>query len=128
MKDRIGALLLRHGIIDAEQLEKGREFVRNQEEKMAISSALIKLEILSEDDLLEFLVRNLEYPSVTLEDVDINPDVTKLIPVEMAQKYRAIPYAQIENTLKVAMSDPTDLDAIDDYDSERAGSRRECGP
>ncbi len=114
MKDRIGALLLRHGIIDAEQLEKAREFVRTQDEKMAISSALIKLEILTEDDLLEFLVRNLEYPSVTLEDVDINPDVTKLIPIDMAQKYRAIPYAQIENTLKVAMSDPTDLDAIDD--------------
>ncbi len=114
MKDRIGALLLRHGIIDAEQLEKARDLVRNQEEKTAISSALIKLEILSEDDLLEFLVRNLEYPSVTLEDVDINPDVAKLIPTEMAQKYRAIPYAQIDNTLKVAMSDPTDLDAIDD--------------
>jgi type IV pilus assembly protein PilB len=114
MKDRIGALLLRHGIIDAEQLEKARDFVRNQDEKMAISSALIKLEILTEDDLLEFLVRNLEYPSVTLEDVDINPDVAKLIPSDMAQKHRAIPYAQIENTLKVAMSDPTDLDAIDD--------------
>ncbi|MEW6349604.1 MAG: type IV-A pilus assembly ATPase PilB [Thermodesulfobacteriota bacterium] len=114
MKDRIGALLLRHGIIDAEQLEKARDFVHTQEEKTPISVALIKLSILSEDDLLEFLVRNLEYPSVTLEDVDINPDVAKLIPTDMAQKYRAIPYAQIDNTLKVAMADPTDLDAIDD--------------
>jgi len=112
MKDRIGEMLLRAGIIDEEKLEQAFEQQRTQGGKVA--AALIKLDILSEDDLVEFLSRQLGLPTVSLEEIDVDPDAVKFIPPQIAQKYMAIPYAQVNSALHVAMADPTDLNAIDD--------------
>jgi type IV pilus assembly protein PilB len=112
MKDRIGEMLLRAGIIDEEKLERAIEFQRNQGGK--VYAALIKLEYLNEDDLVEFLSRQLGLPTVSLDEIDVDPDAVKLIPTATAQKYMAIPYAQVNSALHVAMVDPTDYSAIDD--------------
>ncbi len=112
MKDRIGEMLLRAGIIDEDKLEKAVDYQRTQGGK--VSSALIKLDFLDEDDLLEFLSRQLGLPTVSLDEIDVDPDSVKLIQPAIAQKYMAIPYGQVNGTLHVAMADPTDLNAIDD--------------
>lgn len=112
MKDRIGEMLLRAGIIDEDKLEKAVDYQRTQGGK--VSSALIKLDYLDEDDLLEFLSRQLGLPTVSLDEIDVDPDAVKLLQPSVAQKYMAIPYGQVNGTLHVAMADPTDLNAIDD--------------
>lgn len=105
-------MLLRAGIIDEEKLERAIEFQRNQGGK--VYAALIKLEYLNEDDLVEFLSRQLGLPTVSLDEIDVDPDAVKLVPSATAQKYMAIPYAQVNSALHVAMVDPTDYSAIDD--------------
>lgn len=112
MKDRIGEMLLRAGIIDEDKLEKAVDYQKTQGGKVA--SALIKLDFLDEDDLLEFLSRQLGLPTVSLDEIDVDPDAVKLLQPSIAQKYMAIPYGQVNGTLHVAMADPTDLNAIDD--------------
>jgi type IV pilus assembly protein PilB len=112
MKDRIGEMLLRAGIIDEDKLEKAVDYQKTQGGKVA--SALIKLDFLDEDDLLEFLSRQLGLPTVSLDEIDVDPDAVKLLQPAIAQKYMAIPYGQVNGTLHVAMADPTDLNAIDD--------------
>ncbi|MFH1114125.1 MAG: type IV-A pilus assembly ATPase PilB [Pseudomonadota bacterium] len=112
MKDRIGEMLLRAGIIDEDKLEKAVDYQRTQGGK--VSSALIKLDFLDEDDLLEFLSRQLGLPTVSLDEIDVDPDSVKLLQSSVAQKYMVIPYGQVNGTLHVAMADPTDLNAIDD--------------
>ncbi len=112
MKDRIGEMLLRAGVIDEEKLERAIEYQRNQGGK--IYGALIKLDLVDEDDVVEFLSRQLGLPTVSLEEIDVDPDAVKLLAPEKAQKYMAIPYSQVNSTLYVAMADPTDLNAIDD--------------
>lgn len=105
-------MLLRAGIIDEEKLEKAIDHQRSQGGK--VFAALIKLDFLSEDDLVEFLSRQLGLPTVSLDEIDVDPDAVKLIPTPIAQKYMAIPYSQVNSALHVAMADPTDLNAIDD--------------
>ena len=112
MKDRIGEMLLRAGIIDEEQLEKAIDYQHNQGGR--VFSALVKLNFLDEDDLLEFLSRQLGLPTVSLDEIDVDPDAVKLISASTAQKYMCIPYGQVNSSLHVAMADPTDLNAIDD--------------
>jgi type IV pilus assembly protein PilB len=112
MKDRIGEMLLRAGIIDEEQLEKAIDYQKTQGGR--VFSALIRLNYLDEDDLLEFLSRQLGLPTVSLDEIDVDPDAAKLISSATAQKYMCIPYAQVNSSLHVAMADPTDLNAIDD--------------
>ncbi len=111
MKDRISEMLLRAGVIDEEKLDRAIDQAKTQGIK--VSSALIKEGFLDEEDLLEFLARTLGHPTVTLDEVDVDPDAVKLIPAEMATKYMAIPYGQVNSSLHVAMADPTDLNAID---------------
>ncbi|MBI5249910.1 MAG: type IV-A pilus assembly ATPase PilB [Desulfomonile tiedjei] len=112
MKDRIGEMLLRAGIIDEEKLERAIEYQRNQGGK--IYGALVKLDLVDEDDVVEYLSRQLGLPTVSLDEIDVDPDAVKLLAPEKAQKYMAIPYSQVNSTLYVAMADPTDLNAIDD--------------
>ncbi len=111
-KDRIGEMLLRNGIIDEEQLEKAHFY--SDEHEVKVSTALIKLEFLNEEDLVEFLSRHMGMPTVSLEEIDVDPDAVKRISAEKAQKYMAIPYSKVDGTLHLAMADPTDLNAIDD--------------
>ncbi len=112
MKDRIGEMLLRAGIIDEDKLEQALEFQRTQGGK--VYGALVKLNHLNEDDLVEFLARQLGLPTVALDEIDVDPDAVKVMPADMAQKYMVIPYSRVDSTLHVAMADPTDLNAMDD--------------
>jgi type IV pilus assembly protein PilB len=105
-------MLLRARIINDAELLKAVEFQRQQ--GGGVSSALVRLEYLNEDDLLEFLSRELGLPTVSLDEIDVDTEALKLIPVQTARKYMAIPFNRVNSVLHVAMSDPTDLSAIDD--------------
>ncbi len=112
MKDRLGEMLLRENAIDPDQLEQAREYQKSN--GGTVYGALVKLDYVSEDDLVEFLVKKLGLPNIYLEEIDMDLDALKLIPVGIAQKYLAIPYGRLNSTLQVAMADPTDLNAVDD--------------
>jgi type IV pilus assembly protein PilB len=112
MKDRLGEMLLRENAIDPDQLEQARDFQKNN--GGTVYGALVKLDYMSEDDVVEFLVKKLGLPNIYLEQIDVDLDALKLIPAGIAQKYLAIPYGRLNSTLQVAMADPTDLNAVDD--------------
>jgi type IV pilus assembly protein PilB len=112
MKDRLGEILLRENAIDPDQLEQARDYQRNN--GGTVYGALVKLDYMGEDDIVEFLVKKLGLPNIYLEQIDVDLDALKLIPVGIAQKYLAIPYGRLNSTLQVAMADPTDLNAVDD--------------
>ena len=61
MKDRLGEMLLRENAIDPEQLEQARDFQKNN--GGTVYNALVKLDYLTEDDLVEFLVKKLGRPN-----------------------------------------------------------------
>ncbi len=61
-----------------------------------------------------FLSEQLDIPPMDLSKYRVDPQIAKLIPEKLAFKYNLIPMSKIGNTLTVAMSDPTDVLAIDD--------------
>jgi type IV pilus assembly protein PilB len=50
---------------------------------------------------------------VNLNDVKISDEVIAMIPRHIARKYRVVPVFRHENSLTVALADPSDLDTID---------------
>src|SRR2546426_1752332 len=50
---------------------------------------------------------------VNLGEVKISDEVIATIPRHVARKYRVVPVFKHENTLTVALADPSDLDTID---------------
>ena len=112
MTDRIGELLLREKLISAEQLKKAIEEQKKGGGRLGFN--LTKLGFISEKDLTVFLSKQYGIPTVDLTTQEIDPEIVKLIPEDVAQKYQVIPVSRTGSTLVVAMADPSNIFAIDD--------------
>ena len=109
---RIGDLLLNAGVITEEQLNQALAEQKNNPGRLG--STLVRLGFVSNEELMNFLSVQLGTPAVDLNDIEINPEVLKLIPADLASKHLILPINRIGSTLIVATCDPTDLSAIDD--------------
>lgn len=110
--DRIGEILVRESIISATQLRQAQEEQRGSGKRLAYS--LAKLGILGEKELTDFLAKQYGVPSISLSEFEIDPEVIDLIPKEVASKHTVLPVQRAGSTLIVAMSDPSNIYAIDD--------------
>lgn len=109
---RLGELLIRNQMISDDQLAKA--ISAQKREGIRLGAALIKLGYVQEHDLATFLSKHYGVPSIDLKEFDIDPAVIKLVPAEVAQKYQLLPINRAGATLIVAMSDPSNIFAIDD--------------
>lgn len=112
MTDRIGELLLRDRLITSDQLKKAIEEQKKGGGRLGYN--LTKLGFISEKDLTAFLSRQYGIPTIDLATQEIDHEVIKLIPEDVAQKYQVVPVSRIGSTLVVAMADPSNIFAIDD--------------
>lgn len=110
--DNIGQEMVKAGLISRDQLAVALETKKNLGGDLG--SILIRKRFITEDQIADFLSKHLNIPSVSLKDYVIDPDVTKIVPVSIAQKYHFMPLSKVENTLTVAMANPMDVFAIDD--------------
>ncbi len=110
--NRLGELLVRSQLITDDQLAQAIEDQKNQGGRLG--SCLIKLGFIQDDELASFLSKQYGVPSINLEEFDIDPAILRLIPPDVAQKYQVIPVNRAGATLIVAMSDPSNIFAIDD--------------
>jgi len=111
---RLGELLVRNNLITKEQLAKALDEQKDSGGHGRLGSILIKNGLISEADLTSFLSKQYGVPSINLNEFDVDPAVIKTIPVEIAQKYQIIPVNRAGSTLIIAMSDPSNIFAIDD--------------
>ena len=110
--ERIGDQLIKNSLITAEQLLEAQKAQKISGTRLG--SQLVKLGHLTEEQLVDFLGKQYGLPSVILKEISPDPEVVKLIPLNIVQKYHAIPFERTGSTLKVAMTDPTNLFAVAD--------------
>jgi type IV pilus assembly protein PilB len=109
---RLGELLVRENLISLAQLQKAQEEQRKTGARLGYS--LTKLGIINEEELTSFLSKQYGVPSINLAEFEISLDVIQLIPPELAKRHQLIPVNRAGATLIVAMSDPSNIYAIDD--------------
>ncbi len=112
MSTKLGHLLLSKNIINDEQLNRAVDMQKREGGRIAAN--LVKLEILSEDVLINFLSEQYHVSSVSLSPEEIDPSVVKFIPYDVAHKYQIFPISKNGAVLTVAMIDPSNVFAIDD--------------
>jgi type IV pilus assembly protein PilB len=112
MAVRIGELLLKEHRITPEQLQEALNYQKANGGKAG--SALVKLGYVRDDDITALLSRQYGVPSINLTQFDIDPSIIKLVPGDTAQKYQVVPLARAGATLTIAMTDPTNVFAMDD--------------
>jgi len=109
---KLGQLLVSKNIISEEQLLQAIDL--QKKEGGRVGSNLIKLGSLTEESLVEFLSRQYSVPSVSLSKLDIDPAIINFVPYDVANKYQIFPISKNGATLKLAMTDPSNVFAIDD--------------
>src|SRR5215468_353175 len=109
---RIGDRLIAEGLITPEQLTRALAAQKGTRDKLG--SILVRLGVLAEENLLGFLSRQYNVPSITLSQLDIDPDVLRLVPGPLAEKLDVLPIKRLGNVLTLAMADPTNVLALDD--------------
>lgn len=115
-KKRIGDILVEEGILTEEQLEEALKAAKAENKK--IGEAITDLGFATEQDIAEALSSQLGFEYVNLSTVHIPDNVLSLINESVLRKHLMIPYAFVPNTInqvKVAMVDPMDMSAIDDF-------------
>ncbi|MEW6455733.1 MAG: type IV-A pilus assembly ATPase PilB [Acidobacteriota bacterium] len=109
---KLGDFLLKEKLITKEQLDIALEYQKKNGIKLG--SALLKLGFVTEDEIINVLSKQYGYPAINISKFDVEPEIIKLIPADVARKYIILPIHRIGTILTVAMSDPTNLTAIED--------------
>ena len=112
MAKKLGQLLITENIISANQLQQALDMQKTVGGRLGTN--LVKLGFITEEKLVSFLSMQFGVPAINLAEYNIDPSVTKLIPAEMAKKYMILPVARVGATLTIAMTDPSNVFAIDD--------------
>ena len=112
MAVRIGELLLKEKRISPEQLQEALNYQRQHGGKLGFN--LVKLGYVKDEEITALLSKQYGVPSIALAQFEIDPGVIKLVPADTAQKYQIVPLARSGATLTIAMTDPTNVFAMDD--------------
>ena len=112
MAVRIGELLLKEKRITPEQLQEALSYQKASGGKLGLN--LVKLGFVRDEEITSLLSRQYGVPSINLGDFEIDQSVVKLIPADTAQKYQILPLSRAGATLTIAMTDPTNVFAMDD--------------
>ncbi|AFS77797.1 type II secretion pathway protein E [Gottschalkia acidurici 9a] len=109
---KIGELLLEIGLITNKQLKEALKVQKVVGKKLG--EILNDEGMVSEQQIIEVLELQLGIPHMDISKFFISLEATKLIDEVLARRYTLIPISKTETTLVVAMTDPTNIFAIDD--------------
>jgi type IV pilus assembly protein PilB len=112
MSSRLGDLLLHAGILGEEQLAKALEAQRAS--GGSLGAQLVRLGFISEDDLVVALSKQFNVQIIELDTVTVDTHILELIPQNIAQKHQVLPIVKDDSTLTVAMTDPSNVVALND--------------
>lgn len=108
---RLGVLLVEAGVISEVQLQAALE---GKEKNEKLGDYLIKEHLITEQQLIEFLSRQLGVAQIQLSQYEIEPELIQLVPRELAKRNALIPVRRDKNKLFIAMIDPMDFFAIEE--------------
>ncbi len=109
---RLGELLVEGGLITPAQLQSA--ITHQKIARGRLGSNLVALGYISEEVLMDFLSHQTGVPQVDVRNMDVSPQILKLVPHRLADQFTVLPIATKEpKSLVLAMSDPSDLNAID---------------
>jgi type IV pilus assembly protein PilB len=111
-RERMGELLVRIGLITDEQLDMA--LAAQAESGGKLGEVLVRELVITEDQIAEALAEQKGLQHVNLAAVEIDRGAVLLLPWRMAKLRGVIPIGFNDGCLTLAMSDPLDVEAIDE--------------
>lgn len=108
---QLGNLVLAKKIVDNKKLEDILASAKNND--LSLADALVDKEIISEENLAKILAEFLHIDLINLSEITLDSKLVNLVPEKVARKQRLIVFGQEKDSLKVALTDPTDRETLD---------------
>ncbi len=109
---RIGELLIREKVLSLQQLQQAQDEAKRTGRRLG--ATLARMGLVPDNVLTQLVARQYSLPAINLSEIEIDPNVLKLIPKEICEKHQVIPVRRQGSTLIVAMADPSNIYAIDE--------------
>ena len=111
IQTRLSRLLYEEGLVSREVVDQAlSESGKNNESLIAY---LLEHNIVDNEILVHAISHVSGIPYVNLTSATINQDILEIIPIDIAERNMAVPIAEVQNRLAVAMLDATNVQAVD---------------
>jgi len=112
LSKKLSDILTKNEVITEEQLKKAVDIQRQKGGQL--SRILIELGFITENDLVQMLSHTFKIPPINLSKISIDPEVVKIIPIQIARFYQTIAISLLKNQLTVVFADPLNVLALDE--------------
>jgi type II secretory ATPase GspE/PulE/Tfp pilus assembly ATPase PilB-like protein len=107
--DYVVDILLEAGLINRAQIQETRETAGDG----PVSEALVKAGLITHEDISRTLAANSGMEFVSLAQVTVPPNITGILTPIDARRYQALPIAEREDTVTIAIADPMAFETFD---------------
>ena len=111
-RERVGLQLVDAKVISSDELSQALDI--QQGEGGRLGSILVRMGVLSESTLLEFLSQHYGVATVDLSTCSIDGSLRGLIPFDVVRRHLVLPIRKTTLRLSLAMADPTNASLLDD--------------
>jgi len=108
----MGDILIKEDVINLDQIKTAIQ--EQRETGKRLGETLLNLGYIDEHQLVAYLSKQYGVPAINLDQFDIAHEILKSVTRETAIKHKLIPISRSGSTLVVAMSDPSNIFAVDD--------------
>jgi type IV pilus assembly protein PilB len=110
----LGELLIERGILNQQQVDKA--LLVQKERGGLLGEILVDLGFAKEEDIAQDLTAQYGFPYLPLSNYEINPEIINIVPGRVARQYMLVPIDKIGNNLTLAMSNPLNIQAVEDVE------------
>ncbi|MEW5895470.1 MAG: hypothetical protein AB1650_06915 [Candidatus Omnitrophota bacterium] len=110
----LGELLVERNVINQEQISMAAAY--QKEHGGLFGEVLVQLKFATEEDIAQALTCQYGFPYLPLANYEIDPEILNAVPQDVCRKFCLIPIDKIGKSLTLAMSDPLNVNAIDDIE------------
>ncbi|WP_342346565.1 ATPase, T2SS/T4P/T4SS family [uncultured Nitrospira sp.] len=111
-RERVGLQLVDAKVISSDDLSQALDI--QQGEGGRLGSILVRMGVLSESTLLEFLSQHYGVATVELSTCSIDGSLRGLVPYDVVRRHLVLPVRKTTSRLSLAMADPTNASLLDD--------------
>ncbi|NIP29660.1 MAG: type II secretion system protein GspE, partial [Candidatus Dadabacteria bacterium] len=109
---KMGDILIKEDVINLDQLKTALQEQKSSGKRLG--ETLLNMGYIDEHQLVAYLSKQYGVPAVNLDQFDVVPEILNVVPRETALKHKLIPLNKTDDTIVVAMSDPSNIFAVDD--------------
>ncbi|GAA0790393.1 MULTISPECIES: type IV-A pilus assembly ATPase PilB [Pseudomonadati] len=109
----LSTLFLRKSLLSEEQTSSA--ILESRKSKNALVTTIIKLKLLSAREIAELCYEEYGTPLLDLNEFDVSSIAEELLNKKLIEKHRCLPLFKRGNRLYIATSDPTNINALEDF-------------